>query len=342
MAKEACVYNENPERKMKMKMKKYTVVITDSPFPSSQPFYDVLADLDCDIIMADLKDKEGFYNLCQMADGMIVTYADINAEVISNLNKCQVLARTGVAVNNINLQEATKKKIFVTNVVTPQIVDVANHAVTLLLSSVKKIVLLNNQVKKGYWDFKAAVPIFKLEGKTMGLAGFGNIARNVAQKVKVFGINVVAYDPFVNQSIFEEMGVKKVEFAELLQVSDYISVHMPLTDQTRKSFSYAEFKQMKPNCYIINTARGEIIDEDALRDALDKKLIAGAALDVLATEFPKADYPLYAYDNVIVTPHSAYYSEECVKDLQISAATEVVRVLQGKAPISLVNKELNG
>lgn len=321
-------------------MEKLTVVISDSPFPSSQPFFDVLDELNCEVIVADLSNQEGFYNLCQQADGMIVTYADINAEVIANLKKCRILARTGVAVNNINLPEATKKGIFVTNVVTPQVEDVANHAVTLLLTSVKKIVMLNNYIKNGNWDFKPAVPIYKLKGRTFGLAGFGNIARNVAQKVKAFGINVVAYDPFVDHSIFDKIGVKSVTFEELLQVSDYISIHMPLTDDTRDLFSYEEFNKMKPNSYIINTARGGIINEDALRDALDKKLIAGAALDVLATEFPGADYPLYAYDNVIITPHSAYYSEECVEDLQKSAASEVVRVLKGQNPISVVNKEL--
>lgn len=314
--------------------------MSDSPFPTQQPFLEVLKQIDCDVIFADPINKEEFYDLCTKADGMIVTYADINSEVIEKLIKCRIIARTGVAVNNIDVKEATKHRIYLTNVVTAQVDDVANHTVTLLLASVKKILLLNNHVKNGFWDFKIAVPIHKLTGNILGLAGFGNISRAVAARVKPFGINVITYDPFVAKEVFEENNVKSVEFDELLHESDYISIHMPLTKDTKNMFSFREFEKMKPNAYIINTARGGIIDENALIDALEKQKIAGAGLDVLATEFPGKIHPLYKYPNVIITPHSAYYSEECVEDLQKSAAHEIVRVLNGGKPISLVNKEL--
>jgi D-3-phosphoglycerate dehydrogenase len=321
-------------------MSKYTVVISDSPFPSPQPFLDTLKEIDCEIIFADLNDKAGFEMLCEKADGMIVTYAEINAAIINQLTKCRILARTGVAVNNIDLNEATKKKIYVTNVVTPQILEVAKHAITLLLTSVKKIVLLNNNVKKGIWNFNAAVPIYQMTGKTLGLAGFGNIAKEVAKIAKILGLNVIAYDPYVKQEVFAESDVLKVEFSELIKVSDYISIHMPLTEETKDLFNTAEFDSMKQTAYIINTSRGGIINEDALIEAIDKGKIAGAGLDVLSTEFPGEDHPLFKYPNVIITPHSAYYSEECVENLQKSAAHEIVRVLKGEKPLSLVNKEL--
>src|SRR6056297_277020 len=325
---------------MYLGMSKFTVVVSDSPFPDDQPFIDELNKIDCEVIFADLNDKEGFYSLCEKADGMIVTYADIDSEVIEKFGKCRVLARTGVAVNNIDVKESTKKKIYVTNVVTAQVDDVSNHAVALLMSSVKKIPLLNDHVKSGNWSLKIAQPIRKLSGSTLGLAGFGHIAKEVASKVKAFGIDVIAYDPYVEKKVFENYGVKKVEFEELVAESDFISIHLPLNEGTKDMFSFEEFKKMKSHMYIVNTARGGIINEDALIDALDNQKIAGAGLDVLATEFPGKDHPLYKYPNVIITPHSAYYSEECVKDLQTMAANEIVRVLSGEKPFSLVNKEL--
>lgn len=328
------------DERMRLDMSKFTVVVSDSPFPDDQPFIDELQKIDCEVIFADLNDKDSFYDLCGRADGMIVTYADINSEVIGKLKKCRVLARTGVAVNNIDVKEATKNNIYVTNVVTAQVDDVSNHAVAMLLTSVKKIPLLNNHVKDGNWSLKIAQPIHKLAGRTLGLAGFGHIAKEVARKVKAFGINVIAYDPYVDQEVFDKFDVKKVEFEDLVTESDFISVHLPLNKTTKDMFGFKEFGKMKANMYIINTARGGIINEEALIDALDKNRIAGAGLDVLATEFPGKTHPLYKYPNVIITPHSAYYSEECVQDLQTMAANELVRVLSGEKPFSLVNKEL--
>ncbi len=322
-------------------MRKFTIVISDSPFPSGQPFIDVLNEIDCDVIFADPENKKDeFYNLCTKADGMIVTYVDINKEVISKLKKCKILARTGVAVNNIDVEEATKNNIYLTNVVTPQIDDVANHAITLLLTSIKKIPILNDSVKSGVWDLKVASPIHNIRGRTLGLLGFGNIAKAVAERMKVFGVDVIAYDPYIAQDVFDEHGVKNVGFDEVICESHYISIHLPLNDDTKNLISKKEFDKMKPGVYIINTARGGIIDEEALMEALDNQKIAGAGLDVIATEFPGKDYPLYKYPNVIITPHSAYYSEECTEALQKSAAGEIVRVLKGEKPISLVNKEL--
>lgn len=317
-----------------------TVVITDSPFPSPQPFLDVLETIDCEVIFADYENTEEFKKLCEKADGMIVTYAEINAEIIEHMKKCKIAARTGVAVNNLDVSKLTEKGIYLTNVVTAQVDDVANHAMTLLLTSVKKIPLLNQHVKGGSWDFNPAVPIHKVNGSTLGLTGFGNIAKNVAKKAQAFGMNVISFDPYVNQEVFDEYHVRNVSFDELLKDSDYISIHMPLTPDTSKMFGSEEFEKMKDSAYIINTARGGIIDELALIQAIKDKKIAGAGLDVIDTEFPGDTHPLYEFPNVIITPHSAYYSEECVEDLQKSAANEVIRVLQGEAPLSLVNKEL--
>lgn len=321
-------------------MNKHTVVVTDSPFPSKQPYYDTFKDFPCEIIFSDVNNKEQFLKDCEKADGMIVCYADINKTVIEHSAKCKIIARTGIGVNNVDVNEATKNNIYVTNVCTAQIPDVANHAIALILVCAKKIVLLNNAVKSGIWDVNVAEPVYCLSEKNIGLIGFGGIAREVARRAKVFDMKVSAYDPYVPDNVFNEYGVKKVSFDSIINESDFISIHMPLTDETKNRFSYEEFEAMKPTAYIINTARGGIIDEAALIDALEKGKIAGAGLDVISTEFPGPDHPLFKFSNVVLTPHSAYFSVECNEALQRSAAEEVLRVLKGEKPISLVNKEL--
>jgi D-3-phosphoglycerate dehydrogenase len=322
-------------------MAQFKVVITDSPFTSPEPFFEVLREVDSSVAIApDPKDHLGLTDLMSDADAVIVTYAEITGAMIAKMTKNRILARTGVAVNNLDVEAATAKGIFITNVVTAQVPDVANHVFALLFAVAKKIVLLNNLVKVGTWSMAPAEPVYKLDGRTLGLAGFGNIPKAVTKRAKGFDLNVIAYDPYVSPQIMAEHGVKSVSFKELLAQSDYLSIHMPLTEETRNCFSVSEFKAMKDTAYIINTARGGVIDEPALISALESKQIAGAGLDVLSTEFPGRDHRLFKFDNVVITPHSAYLSVECVRDLQRSAAMEVVRVLKGQRPVSVVNKEL--
>jgi len=321
-------------------MAKYTVVVTDSPFPNKQPYYDALGYLDCEIVFADVSDKNSFLSECARADGMIVTYADMNAEVISVSKKCKIFARQGIAVSNIDVPKATEAGIFVTNITQAQVVDVANHTIALLLVSHKKIVKLHNAVKSGVWDLKLAKPVYCLTGKTLGLAGFGGIAREVAKRIKMFNMDIIAYDPYVDDAVFEQYGVRRATFEEVVSESDYLSVHMPVTEETKNMFSAAQFDAMKEGAYFINTARGGVVDEPALIEALRANKIAGAALDVISTEFPEPDHPLFSLDNVVITPHSAYFSEECNHALQEGAAKEVRRVLLGGNPLSVVNKSL--
>ena len=319
----------------------FKVVITDSPFPSPEPFFEALRAVDAEVILAeDPKDRAALTALCAEADAVIVTYAQIDAELIAGMKKNRLLARTGVAVNNIDLPAATAKGIFVTNVVTAQVPDVANHAIALLLTVAKKIVLLNNLVKQGTWSLAPADPVYKLDGRVLGLAGFGNIPKAVARRAKGFDLKIMAYDPYVPAEVMAEHGVAKADFEDLLRNSDYLSIHLPLNDETRNLFGEAEFRAMKNTAFIINTARGGVIDEPALVRALEDRQIAGAGLDVLSSEFPGKDHPLFKFDNVVITPHSAYLSVECVRDLQRSAALEAVRVLKGEKPLSVVNREL--
>jgi D-3-phosphoglycerate dehydrogenase / 2-oxoglutarate reductase len=208
----------------------------------------------------------------------------------------------------------------------------------LLLALVRKIPFLNTRTHSGTWQMKAAVPIHRIRGTVLGLVAFGQIPQLVAPKAKSFGMRVVTYDPYVSQDVLAKAGVERVEFEELVKISDYISIHTPLVPATQHLFNADVFRKMKPTAYLINTARGPIIDEAALAEALDKKEIGGAALDVMEKE-PTNSSPLFGRDNVIVTPHTSFYSEESLVDLQTKAAEEVVRVLSGQAPRNPVNPE---
>ena len=208
----------------------------------------------------------------------------------------------------------------------------------LLLSAVRKIPFANSLVHAGKWEMPAVVPIHRLRGTVLGLVGFGRIPQVVAPKAKSFGMRVVSFDPYIPREVFEHAGVQSVEFGELLKLSDYISIHSPLLPETQGLFNAAIFRQMKPSAYLINTARGPIVDETALAHALDAGQLAGAALDVMPKE-PPTDSPLFGRPNVIITPHTSFYSEESLVDLQTKAAEEVVRVLKGEAPKNPVNPE---
>jgi len=233
----------------------------------------------------------------------------------------------------------TRAGIVVTKVPDYCMDEVSDHAMALLLGLARKIALANAQVHAGRWEMPAVVPIHRLRGSVLGLAGFGRIPQLVAPKAKAFGMRVVAFDPYVSADVFARAGVERVDFADLLSVSDYISIHTPLVRETHGLFDAEAFRRMKPTAYIINTARGAIVDERALAEALDAGRLAGAALDVMPKE-PPVSSPLFGRANVIITPHTSFYSEESRVELQTKAAQEVVAVLTGQPPRNPVNPDV--
>jgi D-3-phosphoglycerate dehydrogenase len=216
--------------------------------------------------------------------------------------------------------------------------EVSDHTLALLLAAARKIPLSNTQVHAGRWEMKAVVPIHRLRGSLLGLVGFGRIPQLVAPKAQAFGLRVLAYDPYAAPDVLARAGVEHVDFSQLLKQSDYVSIHTPLLPETRGLFNAAAFRQMKPTAYLINTARGPIVDEAALAAALDAGQLAGAALDVMPQE-PPVSSPLLGRRNVIITPHTSFYSEESLLELQRKASEEVVAVLSGQAPRNPVNPE---
>ncbi len=259
--------------------------------------------------------------------------------MIRQMTLCRIIARFGIGVDNVDIPVATSQGIVVTRVPDYCLDEVSEHAMALLLALARKIPFANSRTHAGNWKMPEVVPIHRLRGTVLGLVAFGQIPQLVAPKAKSFGMRVVTYDPFVPDEVLSRAAVERVEFDELVRISDFISIHTPLMPATHHLFNADIFSRMKRTAYLINTARGPIIDETALAQALDMKQIAGAALDVMEKE-PPGSSPLFGRDNVIVTPHTSFYSEESLVDLQTKASEEVVRVLTGQAPKNPVNPEV--
>jgi D-3-phosphoglycerate dehydrogenase len=314
------------------------VAVADSVFPNLDLARAVVSRAGAELRMASAPTPEGIVAAAREADALLVTYAKINSDMIREMKKCRIISRFGIGVDNVDIEAATRQGIVVTKVPDYCIDEVSDHAMALLLSLVRKIPFSSARAHAGRWEMPAVTPIHRLRGTVLGLVGFGRIPQLVAPKAKAFGMRVMAYDPYVPLNVMEQAGVGRLEFAELLKISDYISIHSPLLPETHHLFSDEVFRQMKPGSVIVNTSRGPVVDEAALARALDSKQLAGAALDVLEQE-PPVSSPLFGRDNVILTPHTSFYSVESLEELQTKAAEEVVRVLSGQLPRNPVNPE---
>jgi len=314
------------------------VAVTDSVFPNLDPTREVLSKIGAELRLASQPTPEAILEVARNADGVLTTYAKVTGEMIPQMTKCRIIGRFGIGVDNVDIPVATSKGIVVTRVPDYCLDEVSDHAMALLLSLIRKIPSSNARTQAGEWKMPAVVPIHRMRGTVLGLVAFGQIPQLMAPKAKSFGMRVVTYDPYIPDDVLKRAGVDRVEFDELVRISDYISIHTPLMPATHHLFNADVFSRMKPGAYIVNTARGPIIDEAALATALDKKQIAGAALDVMEKE-PPGTSPLFGRDNIIVTPHTSFYSEESLVDLQTKAAEEVARVLTGQAPKNPVNPE---
>ncbi|HWY53700.1 MAG TPA: C-terminal binding protein [Terriglobales bacterium] len=320
-------------------MGQFLVAVADSVFPTLDPARAVLSKIGAELSLAEKPTPDAIVKVARGADAVLVTYAKITADMIWQMAQCRIIARFGIGVDNVDIAAATDAGIVVTRVPDYCIDEVSDHTLALLLALVRKIPFANSSVQAGRWEMSATVPIHRLRGRILGLVGFGRIPQLLAPKAKAFGLEVVTYDPFVPADITASAGVESVDFATLLKVSDYVSIHTPLMPDTQDLFNADVFRQMKPTAYLINTARGPIVDEAALACALDAGQLTGAALDVLSQE-PPTGSPLLGRDNVILTPHMSFYSVESLVELQTKAAEEVVRVLTGQMPRNPVNPKV--
>ena len=309
------------------------IAVTDSVFPSLDPAMAALARLDPQMRMAKSSSADDILAVAREADAILVTYAKLPGELLRQLTRCKAIGRFGLGVDNIDVKTAAELGIVVTYVPDYCMHEVSDHAMALLLALARKVPLSNKLVQSGRWEMPAVVPLRRLAGQVLGLLGFGNIPRALAPKAAAFGLEIIAHDPYVAPEVFAACGVEAVSFESLLTRADYISVHAPLTPATRGLLGAAAFAQMKRGAMIVNTARGPLIDEAALIAALDSGALSGAALDVVASEPLPKDSPLLGRDNLILTPHTAFYSVEALEELQTKCAADVARVLSGEPPI---------
>jgi D-3-phosphoglycerate dehydrogenase / 2-oxoglutarate reductase len=309
------------------------IAVTDSPFPSLDPAKAALARIDPELRIAKSPSADDVLAVARDADAILVTYAKLPGELLRQLRRCKAIGRFGLGVDNIDIPAALELGITVTYVPDYCMQEVSDHAMALLLALARKIPQSNALVQAGRWEISAVVPIRRLSGRVLGLVGFGNIPRALAPKAKAFGLRVVAHDPYVAAHVLAAAGVEGVSFDRLLEISDFVSIHAPFLPATRGLFSAEVFRKMKQGACLINTARGPLVNEEALVSALESGQLGGAALDVVAVEPLPKDSRLIGRDNVILTPHTAFYSVEALNELQTKCAADVARVLSGEPPV---------
>jgi D-3-phosphoglycerate dehydrogenase len=321
-------------------MARFKVVVTDYVFEKFEAEQEVLRAVGAELSVHQCKTQAEMREAVRDADGVLNTYLlGLDASVFATAPKLKVVVRYGIGLDTINVPDATKAGIQVANVPDYCIEEVSDHALALFLGLARKVVLSDVRVKGGQWSLSYVKPLKGITAMTAGIIGYGRIGRAIADRVRAFGPKVVFFDPAVKGATGADRGVS---LEELLATSDAVFVQCPATGATRHLLNRERFAMMKQKPLVINTARGSIIDTPSIVWALETGLISGAGLDVLDDEadVTKSDYPLKKFDNVILTPHSAWFSSAAVARLQRKAAEEVARVLAGKRPLSLANPEV--
>ncbi len=312
-------------------MSKWNVVMTDSVFPSLDGAKSELKAVDAALHLLD-SDTSLTDPAVLDADAVLTVYAQLQKDVVDQLRNCKIIARCGIGVDNIALDACTERGIWVTNVPDYCLDEVSDHALGLTLALLRKIPQLNTSLHQGTWVKNSGLTVPRLNQVTLGLIGFGRIARSLAAKSQALGMRIMAYDPGLPEQVIKDGGAVPASFDEVLAASDVISLHCPLMDQTRHLFNAQTLAKMKKGSFLVNTSRGGLIDEAALRAAVESGHLAGAGIDVFEQEGANFATPLIGLDQVILTPHFAFYSEESVMELLRKAAHQIALVLGGSKP----------
>jgi|TARA_R110002012_G_scaffold268810_1_gene452808 D-3-phosphoglycerate dehydrogenase len=315
-----------------------SVLMTDTIFPDTSLEQSVFKENGIDFELSPSHDATTLSELGKEADALLVIYAQIGADVIENLNRCKIIVKAGIGYNNIDLEAASRKGIIVANVPDYCQDEVADHTFGIFLALARKICHLNEQVKNGTWNANDGKNVPRLRGKTFGLLGCGAIGQQVAKRAMAFGLNVVGYDPYSSAETLSQQNIRKTDdLNEFLEEVDYLSLHLPLNEKTSHIIDKSALGKMKESALIINTSRGGLIEEDDLHKALIENRIAGAAMDVLEREPPQGTPELSKLDNVVITPHTAFLSQDSVSELRRKASLEIARTLKSGTPTHPVN-----
>ena len=315
-------------------MSRFRVLITDYAWPNLDIERSTLAEIDAELVVAEKQDAGSLAELAATCDAIMTNWAKVPQSVIEACKECRIVSRLGIGLDNIDVAYCTSQGIPVTNVPDYCLIEVAEHSLALLLAMSRKIGWYHWQTKQAQYQLQSGPKLRRIEGQTLGIVGLGNIGIKLAEKAMALGLKVIATTRSGKSKL---PGVEIVSFDQLLEQSDYISLHTPLTPETRHMFGPEQFKRMKPSAYLINTARGGLIDARALAVALDEGRLAGAALDVQDPEPPDLTHPPYSDPRVIVTPHAAFVSDESLANLRSRVAKQVATRLTGGVPENVVN-----
>ena len=312
-------------------MSKFKVVITDQVFPTTEIEESLLGEIDAALEIAN-GTLEDVLSKGRDADALLTTYFPITAETVDGLDNCQIIARYGIGVDNVDIAAANAAGIVVTNVPDYSVEEVAAHALAMLLGLLRRLPEADAFVRAGGWSIDSLRPIRRLSTLTVGLVGYGRISRRLAESLTTLGMSVVCYDPYIQPG---EGIPPLLSLEELLRTSDAVSLHAPLTPETRGLIGAEELALMPSHAVLVNTSRGPLIVLDDLLPALQSGEIRAAALDVFEQE-PLDVARLEGVPGLIASPHMAYYSEEALEESQRKASTQIVKVLSGDSPDYLV------
>ena len=315
-------------------MPNYQVLITDYAWPDLDIERGILAKIGAEVILPPDTTAATLARVAAPVDAIMTNWAKVPAEVIAAATNCKIVARLGIGLDNIDVAACTARKIPVTNVPDYCLIEVAEHTLALLFGLARKIGWYHQATQSGTYQLQSGPKMFRMQGQTLGLIGYGNIAQLVAEKALALGLKVLVFNRSVKPA---PAGVSFVSFDELLAQSDYISLHVPMAPETKHMMNAAAFAKLKPTAYVINTSRGGLIDHAALAAALDKGQLAGAGLDVQDPEPPNLAQEPYNDPRVIVTPHAAFVSQESLENLRRRTAQQVADQLTGKKPENVRN-----
>lgn len=319
---------------------RFVVAVTDSPFENIDKEQAILGRVEASVQKYNCSTESQVVEAAKNAHVILCDVSPITRNVIAALPQLVGVVEYGIGFDNIDVTAATESGVLVCNVPDFMTAEVADHAVALILALVRKLHRTGSLTRAGEWNWRKFRPINSLSGRTVGVVGFGTIGRQVAERMRSFMTQVIAYDPYVSRETMEKLGAKPANLDDLLKLSDIVSIHVPLTKETRQLIGKKELESMKESVILVNTSRGSVIDQEALITALRNGKIAAAGLDVLKREPPSSDDPLLTLENVIVTPHIGWYSEQSSLRLQENAALEAERILSGKLPKHPVNPQV--
>jgi D-3-phosphoglycerate dehydrogenase len=318
-------------------MSRFKVLLTDYAWADVEIERRTLAEIDAELIVAP-QDRQDAASLAELARqhrvaAIMTNWAKVPQAVIEASPQCRIVSRLGIGLDNIDVAWCSSRGIPVTNIPDYCLIEVAEHALALILALSRKVAFYHHESKQGRYQLQAGPVLRRIEGQTLGIVGLGNIGRKLAEKARGLGLLMVA----TSRKQTPMLGVEYVTLDELLARSDYVSLHVPLVPATRHMIGAAQLSQLKPSAYLINTARGGLIDQTALAAALESGRLAGAALDVQDPEPPDLSQPPFNDPRVIVTPHAAFVSQESLANLRLRVARQVATRLTGGTPEHVVN-----